>query len=65
MALLGAHTLGKCTAANSGYRGPWLVNRDTSTFDNKYFQTIRDQSIEYVGLVSHFIFLYCGQITKT
>jgi hypothetical protein len=34
-ALLGAHTLGRTQAANSGYNGPWVP--DSGVFDNDYY----------------------------
>ena len=38
VALLGAHTLGRAAAENSGYEGPWTTNPDV--FDNEYFVTM-------------------------
>lgn len=37
-ALLGAHTLGRMEARNSGFEGPWTNNPDV--FDNNYFVTL-------------------------
>ena len=52
VALIGAHTLGECDKANSGYRGPWLQDQEKSTFDNKFYQVLANQSIEFFGDVS-------------
>ena len=37
VALLGAHTLGKASQDNSGFRGPW-VNGETMYFNNEYYK---------------------------
>lgn len=34
----GVHTLGRCNAGVSGYRGPWDESQDK--LDNKYFQNM-------------------------
>ena len=52
VALIGGHTLGECDKANSGYRGPWLQDQEKSTFDNKFYQILANQSIEFFGDVS-------------
>ena len=54
VALIGGHTLGECDKANSGYRGPWLQDQEKSTFDNKFYQVLANQSIEFFGDVSLF-----------
>jgi cytochrome c peroxidase len=38
VALIGAHTLGRCHTDRSGYKGPW-TNAPT-TFSNLYFQEL-------------------------
>jgi cytochrome c peroxidase len=38
VALIGAHTLGRCHPDRSGYSGPW-TNAPT-TFSNLYFQEL-------------------------
>ncbi len=40
VALLGAHTLGEATPANSGFRGPWAPPR--TSFDNRYYTGLRN-----------------------
>jgi len=46
VALLGAHTLGKMTAENSGHSGPWTVG-ETTDFNNQYFKDLVDPSISW------------------
>lgn len=41
VALIGAHTLGRCYADRSGYVGPWT--RDEFGFDNSFFQLLLDE----------------------
>jgi catalase (peroxidase I) len=40
VALSGAHTLGSCHKARSGFDGPWTSN--PLKFDNEYFKNLRD-----------------------
>uniref|UniRef100_A0A7S3GD87 Cytochrome c peroxidase, mitochondrial n=1 Tax=Palpitomonas bilix TaxID=652834 RepID=A0A7S3GD87_9EUKA len=41
VALIGAHTLGRCHEDRSGYKGPWT--RAETTFSNLYFQELLQQ----------------------
>lgn len=38
VALIGAHTLGRCNKSRSGYEGPWT--KDPYKFDNAYFKNL-------------------------
>ncbi|KAK3255796.1 hypothetical protein CYMTET_35041 [Cymbomonas tetramitiformis] len=38
VALMGAHTLGRCQTQNSGYNGPWVNSEDE--FDNEYYRDL-------------------------
>ncbi len=53
VALMGAHSLGRCQGDNSGYRGPWLPGKDSSTLDNKYFIQMINTDFSYNFRVSH------------
>ncbi|KAL3916294.1 MAG: hypothetical protein SGPRY_006884, partial [Prymnesium sp.] len=41
VALLGAHTLGRCHPQFSGFNGPW--SEDTLSFDNSYFSSLLEK----------------------
>jgi len=41
VALIGAHSLGRCHTKNSGYDGPWT--RSPTTFSNLFFKELLDQ----------------------
>ena len=49
VALLGAHVLGRASAANSGYVGPWVPTNDE--FTNRYFVDLLDKP--WVSLVDN------------
>ena len=51
VAILGAHTFGNLETENSGYSGPWTKDEAT-TFDNKYFQMMVDNTISYRSRVN-------------
>ena len=40
VALLGAHTLGRASSANSGFNGAWISGQ-TSQFNNEYYKVGR------------------------
>lgn len=48
---MGAHTLGKCTKTNSGYSGPWITGKGTSSFDNAYYKQMIDSTLTYAAKV--------------
>jgi catalase (peroxidase I) len=41
VALLGAHTLGRCHVDRSGYHGPWT--RAPTTFSNEFFRVLKEE----------------------
>ncbi|KAL1514916.1 hypothetical protein AB1Y20_003996 [Prymnesium parvum] len=48
VALVGAHTLGRCHPQFSGFNGPWTAN--PLAFDNKFFITLLNSNFSYSGI---------------
>jgi len=46
VALLGAHTLGRASSANSGFNGAWISGQ-TSQFNNEYYKKLSDASLTW------------------
>ena len=53
VALMGAHSLGRCSEDNSGYIGPWLAGKDGSTLDNTFFNQMINDSFTYTSRVAN------------
>ncbi|KAL1520610.1 hypothetical protein AB1Y20_022184 [Prymnesium parvum] len=47
VALMGAHTLGRCHPQYSGFNGPWTS--DPLSFDNQYYVSMLNNSFSYSG----------------
>ncbi|KAL1515118.1 hypothetical protein AB1Y20_004181 [Prymnesium parvum] len=47
VALVGAHTLGRCHPQFSGFNGPWTTN--PLSFDNQFFITLLNSNFSYSG----------------
>ncbi|XP_066917625.1 putative ascorbate peroxidase [Clytia hemisphaerica] len=58
VAILGAHSLGRCSMANSGFEGKWIAFRNANgisqsdVLDNEYYKEIANTNWQQVQLVS-------------